>query len=668
MDYCMHCMQKIMESDLECPFCGGVLDADAPLHHLRPGTVLNKKFLVGKAIGQGGFGITYIGRDLMLDIRIAIKEYYPSGYVSRTNTVQPRVNCNSFGEDAVFFEKGKENFLKEAKILAKFSGEPGIVSVRDFFEENNTAYIVMEYVEGEDLKEYLKLNGKISPELTVKMMLPVMQSLGKIHEQGLVHRDISPDNIRISADGVKLLDFGATRAISATFKKSLSVVLKPGYAPYEQYYSNGEQSAWTDIYSLCATMYHCITGVTPAEAPERLLRDAVKTPSAMGILISPIIEETLMKGLSVKTEDRFATIADLIRSFNGGGTGTVYDGTTLPNPSRHKPEEEEESGEEKESIESRIVSLEPEEEEEIANTGNDRKKEKKDGAKWIFNVLLFVVILALAVLTCLWVLDLRKQVEEINNLLSPTPSPTVATEASTIPGMTETPSATPSATPTERSTPTVPAATKEPTPTATLAPVEFVRNEFTTGIELYPYDGEEDEYIRWWDNSEVIVRVDGIPLSLTNGKFYCSIYIPEGSLQNGVYAADIELVAGDEQIWDVTCFSTGTDFSIVDGGLVTRMTDYKELENGWLYIFSVEYNMGKATESCYVKIKFHSSTQEGNGPVYFNNFYFNDTTFGAKQIGFLEENCEVSARHFTGAEWKYGLLEGENFWIYGIDY
>ena len=656
MDYCMHCMQKIMESDLECPFCGGVLDADAPLHHLRPGTVLNKKFLVGKAIGQGGFGITYIGRDLMLDIRIAIKEYYPSGYVSRTNTVQPRVNCNSFGEDAVFFEKGRENFLKEAKILAKFSGEPGIVSVRDFFEENNTAYIVMEYVEGEDLKEYLKLNGKISPELTVKMMLPVMQSLGKIHEQGLVHRDISPDNIRISADGVKLLDFGATRAISATFKKSLSVVLKPGYAPYEQYYSNGEQSAWTDIYSLCATMYHCITGVTPAEAPERLLRDAVKTPSAMGILISPIIEETLMKGLSVKTEDRFATIADLIRSFNGGGTGTVYDGTTLPNPSRHKPEEEDSGGEERESIENRIVSLEPDEEEEIANTGNDRKKEKQGGAKWIFNVLLFVVILALAVLTCLWVLDLRKQVEEINNLLSPTPSPTVATVASTTPGMTETPSATPSATPTERPTPTVPAATKEPTPTATLAPVEFVRNEFTTGIELYPYDGEE-EGERRWENSEIMVRIDDIPLALTSGKFYCSMYVPHDSLQNGIYGVEVELMAGYEPIWGS---------SIVDRALVTKTQEYSALEDGDLYIFSIEYNMQEVVESCYVKFKFNATTRDGNGPVYFNNLYFKDKNLGANYVRFEENDERVSAKHVSGEKWDCGVISGESFWIYGI--
>lgn len=662
MEYCMHCMQKIMESDIECPFCGGKLDETAPLHHLLPGTILNKKFLVGKAIGQGGFGITYIGRDLTLDIRIAIKEYYPGGYVSRTNMVLPRVNCNAFGEDAVFFEKGKENFLKEAKILAKFSGEPGIVSVRDFFEENNTAYIVMEYVEGEDLKEYLKTKGKLSPEKTVEMMLPVMQALAKIHEQGMVHRDISPDNIRIGEEGVKLLDFGATRAVSTAFKKSLSVMLKPGYAPYEQYYSNGEQSAWTDVYSLCATMYHCITGLTPAEAPERLLRDAVKTPSALGITIAPVIEETLMKGLSVRTEDRFMSVVDLMRGFEGAGAGSCYEGTTLPNPSKHKEEEPTEN-QSAESIAKRIVVLTPEEEEEEED--NDSVREKRSIWKQTLVVVLFAGVIAIAVFICVWMLDLRQQMQEIGSMLSPTTEPTAGAELTATPGETKQPEDV-SPEPTKESTPT-PAATKTPAPTPTPAPVEFVRNEFTTGIELYPYDGEDVGYDNWMDNTELTVRIKNIPLGLTKGKFYCSIYVPFGSLQNGMYLSDVELVAGTEQIWDVTCYSAGTDFSIVDRNLVTRMHDFVMLDDGYLYMFPIEYDMKQTTDSCYVKIKFHSSTREGNGPVYFNNFYFKDEALGVQYVSLNEENCEISATHISGDAWELNVMEGETFWIYGID-
>ena len=123
-----------------------------PLHHLLPGTVLNGKFLVGMALGEGGFGITYIGRDLMLDMKVAIKEYFPTGYVNRSNTVSPSVTCATEGERYDFFEMGRERFLSEARTLAKFSGERGIVWVRDFFESNDTAYIVMEYLDGITLK------------------------------------------------------------------------------------------------------------------------------------------------------------------------------------------------------------------------------------------------------------------------------------------------------------------------------------------------------------------------------------------------------------------------------------------------------------------------------------------------------------------------------------
>lgn len=332
MDFCMHCMSPIEKSDSECPFCGKAFDEVIPAHHLKPGTILNKKFLVGAALGEGGFGITYIGRDLTLDIKVAIKEYYPNGYVNRSNTVSPDVTCSTTSNRKDFFNSGREKFLKEARILAKFSGEPGVVDVRDFFEENNTAYIVMEYLDGQDLKEYLKENGTMSAEQTIKMLMPLMKALIKIHGQGLIHRDISPDNIRLVGENVKLMDFGAARDVSANANKSLSVMLKPGYAPEEQYRSKGVQGPWTDVYALCATIYKCITGITPDDSTQRVFSDELKTPTALGITINETLELALMKGLSVLQKDRYQSIDELINGFKGinktinSDEKTVYQG------------------------------------------------------------------------------------------------------------------------------------------------------------------------------------------------------------------------------------------------------------------------------------------------------------------------------------------------------
>ena len=315
-EYCYNCMEPLM-GEGNCPKCGSDGNISVPAHHLLPGTILNGKFCVGRALGEGGFGITYIGRDVKLDMKVAIKEYYPNGYVSRSNTISSQVNDSVTEGRKDFFEKGRERFLREAQILAKFSGEAGVVDVRDFFEENNTAYIIMEYLDGVDLKNYLKQNGVMRAERVVELLTPVMLSLKKVHARGLIHRDISPDNIMIVGDKVKLLDFGAARTVSAEANKSLSVMLKPGYAPEEQYRSKGKQGPWTDIYALCATMYKCITGITPDDATQRVFSDEVKAPSALGVAISPEIERAIMRGMSVNQNDRYQTIDDLIRGLQG---------------------------------------------------------------------------------------------------------------------------------------------------------------------------------------------------------------------------------------------------------------------------------------------------------------------------------------------------------------
>lgn len=315
--YCNHCMAQLNEIGEKCPVCGKENTGTIPAHHLLPGTILNGKFYVGEALGEGGFGITYIGRDIKLDMKVAIKEFYPNGYVNRSNTISPQVNDSVTEGRRDFFEKGRERFLKEAQILAKFSGEPGVVDVRDFFEENNTAYIIMEFLDGVDLKTYIKEKGTLTPEHTIQLLMPVMNSLKKVHAQGLIHRDISPDNIMVIGDKVKLLDFGAARTVSAEANKSLSVMLKPGYAPEEQYRSKGNQGPWTDIYALCATMYKCITGITPDDATQRVFSDEVKTPSALNVTIKPEIEKAIMRGMSVHQTDRYQCVEDLIRGLQG---------------------------------------------------------------------------------------------------------------------------------------------------------------------------------------------------------------------------------------------------------------------------------------------------------------------------------------------------------------
>lgn len=316
-DYCYCCMSELNGSEAVCSKCGKAKTTAVPAHHLLPGTMLNKKIRVGMALGEGGFGITYIGFDTKLDIKVAIKEFYPNGYVNRNNTISAYVNDSVSKTRKDFFEKGRERFLKEARILAKFSGEAGVVDVRDFFEENNTAYIVMEYLDGVDLKNYLKENGTLTPEEIVRLLAPVMASLRKIHKQGLIHRDISPDNIMIMSNSVKLLDFGAARNVSAEANKSLSVMLKPGYAPEEQYRSKGIQGPWTDVYALCATMYKCITGITPDDATQRVFSDDVKYPSALGIEISEDLEKAIMRGMSIHQKDRYQSIEELIDGMQG---------------------------------------------------------------------------------------------------------------------------------------------------------------------------------------------------------------------------------------------------------------------------------------------------------------------------------------------------------------
>ena len=248
-------------------------------HSLQKGTKLNERYIIEDVLGEGGFGITYAGRDELLGVKVAVKEYYPQGIVVRNNSVDDVVTV-TYAKQKDVFNKGKTKFLEEARVIAKFNDQEGIVNVTDFFEANNTAYIVMEYLDGITLKEYIAENGILSPEDILELMAPVLESLDEVHTQGLIHRDISPDNIMLLKNGkVKLMDFGAARDYTDFGEKSLSIVLKPGYAPEEQYRSRGIQGPWTDIYALSATIYKCITGITPEESMQRVIEDSLEKPS-----------------------------------------------------------------------------------------------------------------------------------------------------------------------------------------------------------------------------------------------------------------------------------------------------------------------------------------------------------------------------------------------------
>lgn len=288
-----------------CPYCGYAGPTDEATLYLPPDSVLVEKYQIGRVLGQGGFGITYLGWDLNLDMKLAIKEFFPQGLVSRLPG-QSRV-ITLAGTESHQFAFWQERFLQEAKTLARFEQHPNIISVRDYFKANNTAYMIMSYVEGQTLEAYLKqAGGKLTYSKAIEIMMPVMDALREVHEVGIMHRDISPDNIFIDNRGrVVLLDFGAARQELRDISKSISVILKAGYAPEEQYRSRGKQGPWTDVYAVAATIYHLITGKVPPESIDRMAEEVLIAPSELGVDITPGQEKRFLKALAVKAQDRY---------------------------------------------------------------------------------------------------------------------------------------------------------------------------------------------------------------------------------------------------------------------------------------------------------------------------------------------------------------------------
>lgn len=309
---CFNCFEHGRIGDETCRKCGYDNLPNKSRHPmaLAEGTLLSEHYIVGRVLGQGGFGITYVGYDTAESIKIAIKEYLPETMANRRGdtkyiTVYP-------GESSENFQYGAKCFLDEAYILAELNGYRNIAGVRTYFEENNTAYFTMDYVEGISLKKYIEQKGgKLEPEEVLRILVPIMEALGEVHKKGIIHRDVTPENIYITKENeTRLLDFGSARYSLGDKSKSLDVILKAGYAPKEQYTRHGKQGPFTDVYSLAACFYACISGYVPPESLDRMDEDKLLPLSKFGITLPYNLEYAVMKGLSLRPQDRFSSMEE----------------------------------------------------------------------------------------------------------------------------------------------------------------------------------------------------------------------------------------------------------------------------------------------------------------------------------------------------------------------
>ena len=328
---CLKCMKEFQipqgyeKVRCTCPYCG-YMEGTPPkeANHLYPGTLLQNRYQIGVVVGFGGFGITYKAWDWELGIVVAIKEYYPSGVVTR-EPGNPRVIVYE-GSHSEEYQKGLDRFLEEARRTAQFHSSRYIVQVKNFFRENDTAYLVMEYLEGISLKQYLRQVGTLSLKDAIHVTDSVIEALKEMHGAGILHRDIGPGNIFLCGNDVKIIDFGAARLSDAEREVTRSIVLTPGFAPPEQYQTKSKQGPWTDIYALAATMYNMLTGIRPDESSDRMIEDLVEDVSELNPDVPTRISNAVMKGMAINPELRFRKVEDF--------ADAIHEKTVVDSPKR----------------------------------------------------------------------------------------------------------------------------------------------------------------------------------------------------------------------------------------------------------------------------------------------------------------------------------------------
>ncbi len=310
--YCVHCMNKILDTQTQlCPRCGNPWNvAEQSPCCLKPMTMLHGKYVVGKKLSQGGFGITYNALDTALEVRVVIKEYYSRDSAYRIGNNSSQITWDTSGAHGQLWQNGKQSFIQEARKMAKIYTIPEIVRVLDTFEENNTAYIVMDYVDGITLRDKINSSGPMSFQSAVNMLRSAINAMGKIHSLGIIHRDISPNNIMVEQNGrLRILDLGAAKEIEESNKTMLlQRVVKRYYSPYEQYTHEGT-GPYSDVYSMCGVLYFCVTGQDPQDSQERCQSDELSFPVDR---FTPAEALVMRRGMAIQKEYRIQTMAELM--------------------------------------------------------------------------------------------------------------------------------------------------------------------------------------------------------------------------------------------------------------------------------------------------------------------------------------------------------------------